>query len=635
MAYLPPDLAAEPPGRRRRPGRRAATSTSSTARSSTPDPTSCSATPTRPERPRARPHGRPAAHRRPRPLDRRRAARGHRSALAHRQGPRAPGRPRPRRARPAGRGPRRALRRRRHRGRRSAVAGTDAADAARAGLAAEAARRAGLPTRCVRVLEPRDAGPRRPPPPARPARSTTRGSRRSPAPCPTPTPRRFTGSLRERYAVILGHDAVAPDDTFASLGGDSLSYVEASLHVEERLGYLPRGWHLMTVARLEALARPRTRRTGGCRCASGVTASGGPGPTVARPLAQDPLPRDGRRPARRRDPAHRRHPRPRLQAPGHRARPAPPRRLQPGAVRASAAPTAATRVRRLLTALRRIAAPAVVVAAAAHVAHRAVRPVDGRPAQLGPRRGAARARTGGSGSSSRRSLVLLVVTAVVATPWGDRLERRHPFALPLALAGLGMLWWKEVLFPPVPHMQGSPAVVAWLFFLGWAAARAEGVRERLVVTAVAIPTVGTFSGNPRRDLLTLTAALLVLWVPDAARAPRASCRPCTCWPPAPCSSTSCTGRCSRPCARRRGSSVAAGLAAGIPTGWRGPAARPSSGGSARPGRPSRRSRAPAAADAVPGPVVGMPVAVAAPLLGSLLSGPRLPPADRSDPAAPA
>ena len=116
--------------------------------------------------------------------------------------------------------------------------------------------------------------------------------------------------------------------------------------------------------------------------------------------------------------------------------------------------------------------------------------------------------------------MLVVVTAVVATPWGDRLERRHPFALPLALAGLGMLAWQEVLFPPVPHMQGSALVVSWLFCLGWAAAKASGAAQRLVVTAVAVPSIGTFSGNPRRDLLTLAAALLLVWVPDAAGAPR-------------------------------------------------------------------------------------------------------------------
>ena len=172
----------------------------------------------------------------------------------------------------------------------------------------------------------------------------------------------------------------------------------------------------------------------------------------------------------------------------------------------------ATRVRALLTALRRVAAPALVVIGAVHLAtgQYALSTVGllnwllGEP-RLGP--------DWRFWFVESAVVVILAVTAVVATPWGDRLERRHPFALPLALSVAAMLWWQEVLFPPVPHMQGSPLVVAWLFFLGWAAARAGGLRERLVVTVVAIPSVGTFSGNPRRDLLTLAAVLLVLWVP--------------------------------------------------------------------------------------------------------------------------
>jgi hypothetical protein len=68
-------------------------------------------------------------------------------------------------------------------------------------------------------------------------------------------------------------------------------------------------------------------------------------------------------------------------------------------------------------------------------------------------------------------------------------------------------------------MQGSALVVSWLFCLGWAAAKARDTRARLLVTLVAVPSVGTFSGNPRRDLLTLVAVLLVLWVPTM-RVPR-------------------------------------------------------------------------------------------------------------------
>jgi hypothetical protein len=383
-------------------------------------------------------------------------------------------------------------------------------------LAAEAARRAGLPTRCVRVLAPTDVGldavPHLPTGKVDYARLTALA-----ATAPDPDAAPLTGSLRERYAVLLGRDDVAPDDSFASLGGDSLSYVEASLHVEERLGHLPTGWHLMTVARLEALADRHDGARADAAERPGGTASGRPVRRLAdrwlstRTLETGVVLRAVAILLIVGTHAHVF----KLQGTAHALL------LLVGYNLARFALGAAdrgTRVRRLLTALRRIAAPAVVVAAAAHVltGQYALSTLALLNWVLGEERLGPDWRFWFIESTVA---VLLVVTAVVATPWGDRLERRHPFVLPLALAGLGMLWWKEVLFPPVPHMQGSPAVVAWLFFLGWAAARADGVRERVVVTLVAIPSVGTFSGNPRRDLLTLTAALLVLWVPTL-RVPR-------------------------------------------------------------------------------------------------------------------
>ena len=45
-------------------------------------------------------------------------------------------------------------------------------------------------------------------------------------------------------------------DTFVSLGGDSLSYVAASVRLEQALGHLPPDWHVTPVRDLEP--RPRT-----------------------------------------------------------------------------------------------------------------------------------------------------------------------------------------------------------------------------------------------------------------------------------------------------------------------------------------------------------------------------------------
>ena len=65
-----------------------------------------------------------------------------------------------------------------------------------------------------------------------------------------------TGALFRR---LLGLGEVAPDETFVTLGGDSLSYVEASIELESMLGHVPPAWHLMTVSELDASRRRKGR----------------------------------------------------------------------------------------------------------------------------------------------------------------------------------------------------------------------------------------------------------------------------------------------------------------------------------------------------------------------------------------
>lgn len=48
--------------------------------------------------------------------------------------------------------------------------------------------------------------------------------------------------------------SVTPDDSFVSLGGDSLGYVSLSLEIEGRIGFLPDRWEEMSIAELQAMA---------------------------------------------------------------------------------------------------------------------------------------------------------------------------------------------------------------------------------------------------------------------------------------------------------------------------------------------------------------------------------------------
>ena len=68
---------------------------------------------------------------------------------------------------------------------------------------------------------------------------------------PSNSPRR---SLIEDFRAALYPKHVSLQDSFESLEGDSLAYVQASLAVENRLGFLPERWESLPLAQLEAMA---------------------------------------------------------------------------------------------------------------------------------------------------------------------------------------------------------------------------------------------------------------------------------------------------------------------------------------------------------------------------------------------
>lgn len=68
-------------------------------------------------------------------------------------------------------------------------------------------------------------------------------------------------SLRDLFAELLGRPDATESSSFASLGGDSLSYVELSVRLGEVLGTLPRDWHTRPISALVGDS-PRRRRRG-------------------------------------------------------------------------------------------------------------------------------------------------------------------------------------------------------------------------------------------------------------------------------------------------------------------------------------------------------------------------------------
>lgn len=60
------------------------------------------------------------------------------------------------------------------------------------------------------------------------------------------------------YQKAFSRVAVTRDASFVSLGGDSLSFVELSVELEDYLGHLPENWQTLSVEELEALPRHQT-----------------------------------------------------------------------------------------------------------------------------------------------------------------------------------------------------------------------------------------------------------------------------------------------------------------------------------------------------------------------------------------
>ncbi|WP_244206978.1 AMP-binding protein [Streptomyces swartbergensis] len=326
--------------------------------------------------------------------------------------------------------------------------------------------------------------------------------------------------LLDLYAEILDHADVTEDSSFVSLGGDSLSYVEMSLRLEDSLGRLPTDWHRRTIRELRAMAAPASERTEGQK--------------------ERPEPR--------------------------RARPAPGLR---GALRSWTTPES-WRTRRTLETGIALRAVGIVLIVGSHVqvfeikgfAHILICVAGYNFARFQLTGTERRERLRHMGRSIARIAVpsmvwitgavlltdfydpanavllnslldqgndrfdwaywfvealvyfLVVLAALMAVPLLDRLERRYTFGVPLALTAVGLIGRYDLLGLASARPQLSPTVVFWLFTLGWAAARAETVRRRVLLTALLLLTLpGLFQDQPLRTTLVIAGLALLIWVP--------------------------------------------------------------------------------------------------------------------------
>ena len=366
-----------------------------------------------------------------------------------------------------------------------------------------AAAIAGIPARRVKVL-PVEAVPRLPsgkPDRAAIARLATAGagagaaampkanvigaaaSAAGPAVTPPADP---AAAIRELYAASLERP-VRDDDSFTSLGGDSLSYVQVSLGLEEILGRLPTAWPTMSVEALAALVQPAAAPRFG-RLPMALAMRWMETSVLLRALAILCIVGQHTGFVEILGGAHVLF-------------------AVAGFNFARFQLTNASRLERLrsqVRALARIAIPAL-----GWVALMLVLADDyGLPnlvlgnAILGPERFDG---TWHFWFIEMLVYTLVVVGAVLAIPAVDRLERRWPFVLAAGVLAYALL----LRFHVIELGLTNPRPVLWLFAIGWAAGKATSWPQRFGVGLVAFLAVPGFYGDGPREAV-ITAGLLAL-----------------------------------------------------------------------------------------------------------------------------
>lgn len=124
------------------------------------------------------------------------------------------------------------------------------------------------------------------------------------------------------------------------------------------------------------------------------------------------------------------------------------------------------------------------------------------------------------------AIVWTQVSALVllAVPWIHRLERRTPFTFAMTvLAGSLVVRYLLTGVEAGATERYTPSMVLWCFALGWAVACAQTTPQRLLVSAAAVVAISGFFGDPQREAVVLAGVLLLMWV-DALRVPRVLAR---------------------------------------------------------------------------------------------------------------
>ncbi|MBF6463582.1 AMP-binding protein [Nocardia beijingensis] len=113
---------------------------------------------------------------------------------------------------------------------------------------------------------------------------------------------------------------------------------------------------------------------------------------------------------------------------------------------------------------------------------------------------------------------MLVAALLIRIPAVDRWQRAEPFRFAMALVALSLVFRYQAFgLYSAKDIPFSPLAV-WLFALGWAAAKATSVWQRMTVSAVVLIAVPGYFGVPERERLIMAGLLALVWL-SAVRVP--------------------------------------------------------------------------------------------------------------------
>ena len=304
-------------------------------------------------------------------------------------------------------------------------------------------------------------------------------------------------SLRAMYATVLGRPDATDTDSFVTLRGDSLSFVEVSFQLERRLGVLPPDWPEQSIRELSEHRQQRRRWTTSLESAVvlralAITLVVGShvelfdvmgGAHVMLGLAGFNLARFQLAAVSRRD-----------------------------------------RVLRIGRALRELVVPAVLWIGGVAVVSGKYDPstVLLMNTWFGP----------DTFTDQWQFWFLEVVlyaslgiAALLLVGGFDRMERRHPFATAVAVVAATLaVRYALAGVETGPLDRYALATTLWCVAIGWMSARASTRPQRLFASVVvAIAFVGYF-GDARREALVVAGLIVLLWIPSV-RVPRMLARP--------------------------------------------------------------------------------------------------------------